>query len=223
MQVVEKFVSINGESTKAGELAAFIRFKGCNLNCTYCDTAWANKPDAPCEELTSDMICAYVREAQAVNVTLTGGEPLLQSDIDELINKLLEDNRLQVEIETNGAVPIMGHIEAWGPLSDRVSLTLDYKLISSGMEQKMCLDNYAHIRANDSVKFVVGSTCDLTRAHHIIKEYDLTDRCNVYLSPVYGKIEPVTIVDYMKRHSLNKVRLCLQLHKIIWPADTRGV
>ena len=88
MKVVEKFTSINGEGTRAGELAVFVRFKGCNLRCSYCDTMWANEPDCPYEEETPEEILNYVLETGIRNVTLTGGEPLLQKDITELINSV---------------------------------------------------------------------------------------------------------------------------------------
>ena len=89
MKVVEKFISINGEGRRYGELAVFIRFKGCNLNCSYCDTKWANEPACDYEELSPDDICEYVSETGIKNVTLTGGEPLLQKDIRSLVEKLL--------------------------------------------------------------------------------------------------------------------------------------
>ena len=104
-QVVEKFVSINGEGRRAGELAAFIRFKGCNLQCSYCDTSWANEPGCESERLTEEEILSWIRETGVKNVTLTGGEPLLQKDIRDLIHLLLKAG-LQVEIETNGAVDL---------------------------------------------------------------------------------------------------------------------
>ena len=106
MKVVEKFISINGEGRRAGELAVFIRFKGCNLNCSYCDTKWANEPACDYEELSPDKICEYVSETGIKNVTLTGGEPLLQKDIRSLVEKLLNKSDIRVEIETNGAVDI---------------------------------------------------------------------------------------------------------------------
>ena len=74
------FVSINGEGAHAGELAAFIRFKGCNLNCSYCDTSWANQPDAPFTLTDADALCEWVKDSGVRNVTLTGGEPLLQKE-----------------------------------------------------------------------------------------------------------------------------------------------
>jgi 7-carboxy-7-deazaguanine synthase len=90
MKVVEKFTSINGEGTRAGELAVFIRFKGCNLRCSYCDTMWANEPECPYKEETPEEILNYVLGTGIHNVTLTGGEPLLQKDIRDLIHLLLQ-------------------------------------------------------------------------------------------------------------------------------------
>ena len=90
-QVVEKFVSINGEGRRAGELAAFIRFKGCNLQCSYCDTSWANEPGCESERLTEEEILSWIRETGVKNVTLTGGEPLLRKGMEELIEAILED------------------------------------------------------------------------------------------------------------------------------------
>ena len=78
--LVEKFISINGEGPKAGMMAAFLRMKGCNLRCNYCDTAWANVPDCPAESLTTNELLAWLKDTGTVNVTLTGGEPLLQMD-----------------------------------------------------------------------------------------------------------------------------------------------
>ena len=99
--VVETFTSINGEGTRAGELAVFIRMKGCNLNCAYCDTKWANESDAPYTSMTEQEILSYVRDSGVRNVTLTGGEPLLRQDMDVLIELLLSDEERRVEIETN--------------------------------------------------------------------------------------------------------------------------
>ena len=96
MKVVEKFTSINGEGTRAGELAVFIRFKGCNLRCSYCDTMWANEPECPYKEETPEEILNYVLGTGIHNVTLTGGEPLLQKDIRDLIFFYKQDCRLRL-------------------------------------------------------------------------------------------------------------------------------
>ena len=111
LSVVEKFVSINGEGKRAGELAAFIRFKGCNLNCSYCDTRWANQPDAASNACTVAELADWVKSSGVKNVTLTGGEPLLQAEIAELTEALLACrakkspcfyNGLQASVKRNG-------------------------------------------------------------------------------------------------------------------------
>ena len=127
-QVVEKFVSINGEGRRAGELAAFIRFKGCNLQCSYCDTSWANEPGCESERLTEEEILSWIRETGVKNVTLTGGEPLLREGMEELIEAILEDPSQRVEIETNGSVDL----KPYHILKNRPSFTMDYKTPDSG-------------------------------------------------------------------------------------------
>jgi 7-carboxy-7-deazaguanine synthase len=218
MKVVEKFVSINGESTRAGELAVFIRFKGCNLNCTYCDTKWANEPDCDFTEMTPEEIARYVEETKVKNVTLTGGEPLLQSEIGILIDRLYEIPGVRVEIETNGSVDIMTVQSV-----NRPSFTVDYKSPTSSCESRMCMTNYENVEKGDTVKFVVGSIEDLAKAKEIIDRYGLKDRCHVYMSPVFGMIEPADIVDYMIDNNMNGIRLQIQMHKVIWNPDQRGV
>ena len=175
LEVVEKFVSINGEGAHAGELAAFIRFKGCNLNCSYCDTSWANQPGAVFNAASVEELSEWVRVVNVNNVTLTGGEPLLQPEIGALV-EALKDYR--VEIETNGSVSLAGLAES----GCRPVFTMDYKLPSSGIE-----------------------------------------KCHVYFSSVFGKIEPARIVEFMTENNLNGTRIQLQLHKFIWEPDKRGV
>ncbi len=217
-RVAERFVSINGEAARAGELAVFIRFVGCNLACTYCDTAWANASEAPYELETEVSLCEYVRASGVKNVTLTGGEPLLQEELPVLLRALYGIGVL-VEIETNGSVSI-AEIAA---MPERPVFTLDYKLPGSGMENRMLTENYRYLMEDDTVKFVAGSREDLLRAAQIIREHDLTARCHVYLSPVFGRIEPKDMVTFMQEECLNGVRLQLQLHKFIWDPSERGV
>ncbi len=216
MKVVEKFISINGEGTRVGELAVFVRFQGCNLRCSYCDTMWANEADCPYKEETPEEILDYVKESEIKNVTLTGGEPLLQDEIGELIALLL-DAGLRVEIETNGSVNLSKFAEP------RPAFTMDYKLPSSGCEEFMNLENMKYLRMEDTVKFVSGSMEDLLRASEIIEKYDLSSRCHVYLSPIFGEIEPSQMVDYMAEKKMNDVRLQIQMHKVIWDPNARGV
>lgn len=216
MKVVEKFTSINGEGTRAGELAVFVRFKGCNLRCSYCDTMWANEADCSYEEETPEEITNYVLATGIRNVTLTGGEPLLQKDIRKLIYLLLQAG-LRVEIETNGAVRLSEFCE------ERPIFTMDYKLPSSGCEEHMMAENMELLEINDTVKFVCGSQEDLVKALEVIQTYDLTSRCHVYFSPVFGSIELVQMVEFMLEHQLNDVRLQIQMHKVIWDPNERGV
>lgn len=216
MKVVEKFTSINGEGIRAGELAVFIRFKGCNLKCSYCDTMWANEPACPYQEETPADIVNYVLATGIRNVTLTGGEPLLQKEIKELIHHLFKAG-VRVEIETNGSVSLTDFCE------ERPVFTMDYKLPSSGCESQMILENMELLVSDDTVKFVTGSQEDLQKALEVIRTYDLTNRCHVYFSPVFGSIEPVQIVNFMLEHQLNDVRLQIQMHKIIWNPNERGV
>ncbi len=216
--VAERFVSINGESKKAGELAVFIRFRKCNLNCSYCDTKWANTEDCPAEMLSAEQIAGYVYGTGVKNVTLTGGEPLLQENLGELIDILMEQGN-NVEIETNGSISIA----ELSRRENRPSFTLDYKLPDSNMERAMDLGNYNYIRQNDTVKFVAGSISDLETAVKIIEKYELLKKCSVYISPVFNRINPADIVDFMKKNNLNGVKLQLQLHKFIWNPEERGV
>lgn len=216
--VAEKFVSINGEGVRAGELAVFIRFAGCNLKCGYCDTKWANAVDAPAEKMESKDILDYILSTGVENVTLTGGEPLLRQEMGELIDTLMSAG-LRVEIETNGSI----HLREFADRVYRPVFTMDYKLPSSGMEEYMCSDNFGCLEKHDTVKFVSGSMEDLERAVEVIESHHLTERCHVYISPVFGKIEPADIVEFMKEKKLNDVRLQLQLHKFIWDPDKKGV
>ena len=162
-KVVEKFVSINGEGQCAGELAAFVRFQGCNLNCSYCDTSWANEKDAPYQVMTEEEICSWIQQQNVTNVTLTGGEPLLQPGMDVLLKCLSREN-LRIEIETNGSVGLAGFVG----IGENIRFTMDYKLNVSGMTEHMCVDNFALLSKKDTVKFVSGSLDDLEQAREII-------------------------------------------------------
>lgn len=221
-QVAEHFASINGEGTRAGQLAYFIRFKGCGLSCAYCDTSWANQEDTPFTSMTAEEIHETIRLSGITNVTLTGGEPLMQEGIAELLSLLLADESLTVEIETNGSIALEPFLAADGA-SRRPAITMDYKLPSSGMELFMRSSNFALLTEQDTVKFVAGTREDLERARDVIRMYGLTQRCHVYLSPVFGQMDPAEIVEYMKENGMNGVNLQLQLHKFIWDPDKRGV
>lgn len=223
-KVVEKFVSINGEGVKAGQLAVFIRFQGCNLSCAYCDTKWANEPEVSYIEMSCEQITEYIVETGIKNVTLTGGEPLLQPEITCLITALAERN-ISIEIETNGSIVLKNILQKIDNpyVEQKLSFTMDYKLGFSGMESFMRTENFQWLRRQDTVKFVAGNMDDLEKTKQVINEYELAGKCHVYISPVFGAIEPVAIVDYMKEHRMNGVTMQLQMHKFIWNPEQRGV
>lgn len=247
MPVAERFVSVNGEGTHQGRLAAFVRFPGCNLRCAWCDTSWAQGTDAVTEWRTADELARWVRATNVACVTLTGGEPLLQPGLAELVEALLridvpdaggaeEGPRhgsfpvpgLFVEVETNGSQPV----RPLTALRERLAadgapgvlgLTVDCKLPASGEADAMNADNYALLGPDDAVKFVIGGSEDLEAALEVMRAHDLADHCHVLLSPVFGAVEPAAIVDFMKEHRLAQAALQLQVHKIIWPGAERGV
>lgn len=251
--VVEHFTSINGEGLRAGQLAAFVRMAGCNLDCAWCDTTWANEPGVAFEALSSDDLVRFVADAQVRCVTLTGGEPCLQPHLDELITALVASDEwgmsaagtcladagepLQatsassriIELETNGAVDLRRFdalrrdVERRAPVATTVAFTVDCKLASSGMHDRMVFENYDLLRAQDAVKFVVGSQEDLKQACQIIERHDLCSKAQVFLSPVFGSIDPADMVQFMVDHHLAQARLQLQLHKIVWPHVDKGV
>ncbi|MBQ5316466.1 MAG: putative 7-carboxy-7-deazaguanine synthase QueE [Oscillospiraceae bacterium] len=215
-KVSEIFTSINGEGERAGEPAVFVRLTGCPLRCSYCDTAYALSFDSPHTVMTEDDIAAYITESGIRNVTLTGGEPLASKGVRTLLERLSQ-LPVRVEIETSGCVDVSicrGIVPA--PV-----LTIDYKLPSSGMESRMIRANFMSLSPDDTVKFVAGSREDLDRALEVIREFSLS--CHIHISPVWGRIDPQEIVAFMLEHRLNGVKLQLQLHKIVWDADKRGV
>ena len=218
-KVVEIFESINGEGKKAGQLALFIRFQKCNLNCSYCDTKWANSDTSPYTLMSLEELYNKVIESGIKNITITGGEPLLQENIGEFLKKLSKNLELNVEIETNGSV----NLKRFSEIENPPSFTMDYKLPSSNMEKYMDFDNFQYLTEKDTVKFVAGDINDLEKAREIVEKYSLVGKCSVYISPVFGKIELSSIVDFMKKYKMNGVNMQLQIHKIIWDPEAKGV
>lgn len=128
-------------------------------------------------------IYKYIKDTGIKNVTLTGGEPLFRENMDVLLRILSVDEGLYIEIETNGSVDFSKYLES----CKNISFTMDYKLSASGMEEHMCIENMQYLRKMDTVKFVVGSIRDLERAKEVIEKYQLTQKCHIYISPVFGK------------------------------------
>ena len=219
--IVEKFLSIDGEGPSTGELATFIRFQGCNLRCSWCDTTYSWEKENINEKISAHNIYEYIKNNKVNNVTLTGGEPLIQENIHELLSVLNNDNDLNIHIETNGSIDIEPFKKKY--TKGNISYIVDFKLPTSKMTQKMNYNNLKCVSEKDVYKFVIGSMEDLEKAYEIIEEYNLTHKCLVYLSPVTGNIEMNKIVEFMKEKNMNKVRLQVQLHKIIWDKEARGV
>lgn len=232
LSVAERFASINGEGLHAGQLSAFIRFAGCDLACSYCDTAWARTADAATKHLTVEQLVDWAFAQQTACITLTGGEPLQQPLLVELVKALLareDEFPRTIEVETNGAHSIADLIALRENASgtkrpwNHLSITLDCKMPSSGMADAMTPENFALVSADDAVKFVCGDVDDLRAAKRLIDAQGLTLRTNVLLSPVFGNLEPAAIVDFMKENGMLRERLQLQLHKVIWPNVEKGV
>ena len=217
--VTESFISINGEGRKAGTLSCFLRMRGCNLCCNYCDTRWACEPDAEAKMLSAEDIVAWVTESGIRNITLTGGEPLLTPGVNPLLSALAGIPEAEIEIETNGSVPLADFF----PVPDPVFFTMDLKCPGSGMQKHNCMENLSLLRQKDVVKYVVSDRADLDWMRETVTEYRLTERCGIYVGAVFGRIDPLQIVDYLKEYKMNRVHLQLQLHKYIWDPMQRGV
>jgi 7-carboxy-7-deazaguanine synthase len=169
--------------------------------------------------MSEQQIYDYIRETGIKNVTLTGGEPLLVPDLLQLLQLLSKDQFLHIEIETNGSIDLNAFVD----ISNPPAFTMDYKLPSSLMEAEMLVTNFSLLTKKDTVKFVVGSIEDLNRAKEVIHSYDLTSKCHTYISPVFGKINLEEIVDYLIKNGMNGVTMQLQMHKVIWDPNKRGV
>jgi 7-carboxy-7-deazaguanine synthase len=213
LQVNEIFYSIQGESTYAGRPCVFVRLTGCNLRCTYCDTRYAYEDG---KELEIEDIVDRVSSYACGLVEITGGEPLLQKDTPMLVDRLLEHGR-QVLLETNGSRDI-------SIVDSRCVKIVDIKCPSSGQADRNDLNNLGRLAGHDELKFVIGSRDDYEFAKGVLDSAKdrLPDAGRVHFSPVFGLIPPRMLAEWMLKDHLN-ARLNLQLHKIIWGPDQRGV
>lgn len=220
MKVVEIFNSIDGEGARTGMLATFIRLYGCNLNCSYCDTCYATKGDEYKVMSVEDILEALKDIRAYRNITLTGGEPLIHPGVNKLIMRLIEEG-YNVNVETNGTVipqfrePDMPHY------IPQLLYTMDYKLSGSGQKEKMSMSAINSLHNFDVLKFVVSSVKDMEEALEVMDQ--MTSRPCIYFSPVFGEIDPKEIVEFMQKHRLETARVQIQLHKIIWNPEERGV
>ena len=231
MVITEIFKSIQGEGTRAGLPCIFVRLTGCNLRCTWCDTAYAFHGG---KKMSVEEVLARVHEltgrhaempgGQAIVplVELTGGEPLLQEEIYPLAEKLLAAGYV-VMIETSGERFI-------GNLPAEVIKIVDVKCPDSGEPDTFEMRNLEVLSENDEVKFVLTTRRDYEFARDFTAHHGLAQRVKqVLFSPVTedprGKwpgLEPRLLVEWSLADGL-PVRLGLQLHKFIWDPATKGV
>lgn len=226
MKIVEIFDSIDGEGWRTGQTATFIRLAGCNLRCSYCDTLYALfGEEEPCRytEMSVDEVIERVN-LNYKRITLTGGEPLLHEESSELVNRLANDG-YNVNIETNGAVDTAEFLEKINK-KENVFFTIDYKLPSSMMTDKMIWKSFEGLRECDVVKFVVGSDEDVEVMREVVDRlYSIHEEMpHMYAGAVFGMYEPARLVDIICSDRLLKdVVFQLQIHKVVWNPDERGV
>ena len=209
--VNEIFVSIQGESTWAGQPCVFLRTTGCPLRCVWCDTEYAFHEGDPWE------IDALVEEACRHGIPLvqiTGGEPLAQPAVPELARQLL-DRGMTVLVETSGALDISA-------LPDGTRSIVDMKCPGSGECDKNDLGNLGRLRDGDELKFVVADRTDYEWARTLIRDRGLAGRVPLLMSPVWGELPLDELAAWILEDAL-PVRMQLQMHKLIWPGIERGV
>lgn len=225
MKVIEIFKSIDGEGVRTGVPVTFIRLEGCNLRCAYCDTKYSYEY-ANYTNMTPGEILNKVDEFGLSRVTLTGGEPLIHKDVDHLV-ALLTNAGVEVNIETNGSVNIRKFHDGVSRLgnADNIIYTVDYKCGASKMTHLMDEDNINFVSEhskNNVIKFVVGSVGDLNQCSDIVREFKPEAR--VFVSPVFTKITAKEIVEFVLDSPwMSECTVQVQLHKIIWDPEVRGV
>jgi 7-carboxy-7-deazaguanine synthase len=204
LRITEIFHSLQGEASTVGYPTVFIRLTGCPLRCGYCDTSYAFSGG---EWMDLDQIMQKVRAYGARHITVTGGEPLAQKACLLLLEQLC-DAGLEVSLETSGAMDI-------SDVDTRVSRVMDLKTPGSGEQDKNRLQNIDQLTAHDQVKFVICDRQDFDWACEQIRDYHLTDRCEVLMSPVFAQMDPIKLADWILKSGL-QVRFQLQLHKLLW-------
>jgi 7-carboxy-7-deazaguanine synthase len=217
LRVTEIFHSIQGESTWAGLPCNFVRLTGCPLRCVWCDTEYSFFGG---ERLSLEDILRQVQEMETGLVEVTGGEPLIHPNAFVLVEELLERG-FTVLVETSGAVDV-------GPLDPRAHKIMDLKCPGSGEVEKNLWSNLRHLTARDEVKFVVKDRVDYEWARTVIRERGLDERLQtgslraILVSPVWEEVELKDLASWILEDAL-PVRLQVQLHKLIWDPNARGV
>ena len=211
LRATEIFHSIQGESTHVGRPCVFIRLTGCPLRCGWCDTEYAFYGGS---EWSLSQLLEKVEAYGCPLVEVTGGEPLHQPATFHLISQLC-DKGLEVLIETSGAIDIR-------PVDDRAQVILDVKCPGSDMMDRMHWPNLGQLASKDQAKFVIKDRADYEWATEIIAQYQLAQRCPILMSPVFGELDLRALSEWVLQDGL-PFRVQMQLHKMIWSPDTRGV
>ncbi len=211
LKINEIYYSVQGESTHAGRPCIFIRLTYCNLRCSYCDTEYAFY-DGKDMEIT--YIMSEIKRWDCNLVEVTGGEPLFQDECIDLLNELVNSN-YEVMLETGGSLSI-------SDVPKKVVKIVDFKCPSSGMVKKNLWSIVDDLQAHDEVKFVIGNREDFDWAKDRITEYSLDKICTLLFSPTFDEIDPQQIVEWILDENL-PVRMQLQMHKMIWSPEEKGV
>jgi len=211
LKINEIFYSIQGESSHAGLPCVFVRLTYCNLRCVYCDTEYAFYEG---KDIGLDEIISQVNKYECKLVEITGGEPLMQDEVHDLMTRLC-DLGFKVMIETGGSLPIE-------KVDKRIKIIMDLKTPYSKMEHKNLYENINFLKPEDEVKFVIGNKTDYEWSKNIIVKYGLDKKVSVLMSPVFGLIENIDLASWILQDKLN-IRFQVQLHKYIWSPETRGV
>ncbi|HTR60770.1 MAG TPA: radical SAM protein [Candidatus Binataceae bacterium] len=212
LHINEIFYSIQGESTHAGRPCVFVRLTGCNLRCRWCDTEYAFYEG---RKMTTAEVADIVAGHKCNLVEITGGEPLLQEGVYPLMDALLESGHT-VMVETSGAVDV-------SELDPRVIKIMDLKCPGSGECDRNLWSNLDRLGRHDEVKFVLADRKDYEWARDAIKARDIGGRVNaILMSPVFGELDPADLAKWILEDRI-PARLQIQMHKQIWPPNTRGV
>lgn len=203
LKINEIFYSIQGESSRIGLPTIFIRLTGCPMRCVYCDTEYAFNEG---KNFNLDEIIESIKKFPSKYITVTGGEPLAQKNVLQLLDQLIELN-YEVSLETGGAIDIQG-------VHQKVKIILDIKTPKSGEVNNYFWDNLKKIRAFDEIKIVIQDKEEFDWAINIIKEYKINP-AQVIFSPVFGQLDYQKLAEFVL-NSEQPYRMQLQLHKLIW-------